>query len=272
MNSEMKEQKTAGGGEMATIDGSQLRNILLETVAGLAKELKLTTGQILAKVGEKAGLPFVRQNAEELLTYMYDLFRTGHLSWGFNYENPDPPWCHLTEKGRKALQAFSRDPVNPAGYLSHVSKLKPINPVALSYLKEGLSTYNSDCFRAAAVMLGAATECIILELRDTLSKRMKDLGKSPSKHLEDWKVKTALDAIKKGLDPFKKSMPNPLGEAYEAYWPAFIQQIRATRNDAGHPSNIEPVTEDSVHASLLIFPLLAKLNYELMDWISREYR
>jgi hypothetical protein len=173
---------------------------------------------ILGKVSEKAGHPFVTQHAEELLTYMYDLFRTGHLSWGFNYANPDPPWCHLTETGRKALKAFSRDPVNPQGYLNHVSKFNPISPVALSYLKEALNAYNSDCFRAAAVMLGVATECIILELRDALSKRMKDVGKSPSnKNMGDWKVKTVSDAIKKELDPYRKHMPHALGESYEAY-------------------------------------------------------
>jgi len=168
---------------MTTINAGQLRNIVLETVGELAKKEKLTTGRILAKVGEKIGLPFVRQHAEQLLTYLYELFRTGHLSWGLNYENPDPLWCHLTEKGRKALEVFSRDPANQAGYLNHVQKLKPVKPVALSYLREALSTYNSDCFKATAVMVGVATECIVLELRDTLSKRMKDLGKSPSKHL-----------------------------------------------------------------------------------------
>ncbi len=257
---------------MTAIDASRLRNTLLETVGGLSKNHKLTTGLILGKMGENVGLPFVRQHAEELLTYLYDLFRTGHLSWGMNYENPDPPWCHLTEKGRKALEVFSRDPANPAGYLSHVQKLKPVNPVALSYVKEALSTYNSDCFRATAVMIGVGTESIVLELRETLSKRMKDLGKSPSRHLEDWKVKTVLDAIKKELDPYRKNMPNPLAEAYEAYWPAFIQQIRTARNDAGHPSSIEPVTEDSVHASLLIFPELVKLAYDLMEWISGGYK
>jgi len=81
-----------------------------------------------------------------------------------------------------------------------------------------------------------------------------------------------LDAIKKELDPHTRNMPNPLNEAYEAYWSAFIQQIRTTRNDAGHPSSIEPVTEDSVHASLLIFPELVKLAYDLMDWISSGYK
>jgi len=40
------------------------------------------------------------------------------------------------------------------------------------------------------------------------------------------------------------------------------------RNEAGHPSNIDPVTYDTVHASLLIFPELANLVNELSMWIT----
>ena len=66
-------------------------------------------------------------------------------------------------------------------------------------------------------------------------------------------------------------MPRPLSEAFESYWPAFLQQIRVSRNAAGHPTSVEPVEESTVHASLLIFPELLKLSTELEDWISKHY-
>lgn len=85
------------------------------------------------------------------------------------------------------------------------------------------------------------------------------------------RIKTVMDTLKSELDKKKKNMPNPLSEALEAYWPAFTQQVRASRNDAGHPSSIAPVKPETVHASLLIFPELAKLAYDLKDWISNHY-
>jgi hypothetical protein len=43
------------------------------------------------------------------------------------------------------------------------------------------------------------------------------------------------------------------------------------RNDAGHPKSVEPVTFDDAHAALLIFPKLAKLNTDLLIWVSSSY-
>jgi hypothetical protein len=39
-----------------------------------------------------------------------------------------------------------------------------------------------------------------------------------------------------------------------------------TRNDAGHPKSVQPVAEEAVHASLLIFPLFAALIGDLAKW------
>ena len=46
--------------------------------------------------------------------------------------------------------------------------------------------------------------------------------------------------------------------------------LRAGRNKAGHPSNIKPLTLDTVHASLLIFPELVKLACALKSWMQKN--
>jgi hypothetical protein len=65
-------------------------------------------------------------------------------------------------------------------------------------------------------------------------------------------VKTVLDALYDLLDARKGSFPKKLREEFDAYWLAFAQQIRTGRNDAGHPSSVDPVTEEGVHASYLV--------------------
>lgn len=52
---------------------------------------------------------------QAVLTQFGELFRTGHLAWGLNFSNPNPPFFHLTEQGRKTLSNFSSDPGNPNG-------------------------------------------------------------------------------------------------------------------------------------------------------------
>jgi hypothetical protein len=63
-----------------------------------------------------------------------------------------------------------------------------------------------------------------------------------------------------------------LRDEVQAYWLAFAQQIRATRNDAGHPSSVDPVSEEGVHASFLVFPEFVGLQARLAAWIPRNFR
>lgn len=39
------------------------------------------------------------QLQQAILTCWHDLFREGHLSWGYDLENPDQPFFHIPERG-----------------------------------------------------------------------------------------------------------------------------------------------------------------------------
>jgi len=202
-----------------------------------------------------------------VLAEWYGLFNTGYLSWGHNLSNSNPPFCHVTARGKGALQSLSRDPSNPVGYLAYLHSLAPLNFVAASYLKEGLDCFVGAHYKAAAVMIGAATESLVLELRDHLVQRLGDLQQDVSPKLSDWRVKTVLDELQNFVDARKRTLPIELREEFSSYWPAFTQQIRAARNDAGHPSSVEPVSPETAHASFLVFPLLAQLAARVHGWI-----
>jgi hypothetical protein len=258
---------------MSKIDGQQLRKVLLEVIDEQSKRgSSLQSVPVLRDASDRLGIRNNEEKEQALLTYWYDLFRTGYLSWGYNIPNPNPPFCHLTEQGRRALAHLSRDPANPDGYLAHISKIAKINPVAESYLNEGLHTYTADCYKASAVMIGAASESMALELRDALVGQMAALGKTAPTNLNDWRIKRVLDALKNELDSKKKDFPSPLWDSFQANWPAFTHQIRVSRNDAGHPTSIDPVSQEQVHASLLIFPELAKLVADLKTWVTINYK
>lgn len=204
----------------------------------------------------------------EVLTIFYDLFRTGHLSWGRNFYNPVPPWFHVTEKGKKSLQQLSRDPSNPEGYLAYLKSNSTINSISESYVNEALETFNNNCYKSTGVMIGCAVESLVLELRDDLTGKMSQLKKTPSADLMSWKVKKILDAIEKEVLP---KLNGKLKESFDGNWTAFASQIRMSRNEAGHPKSIEPVREEDVYASLLIFPQLAILFSQLKVWIDNTY-
>ena len=257
------------------IDGQRIRQVMLEVINDHSKRehSSLQSRPMLMEAVRRLGMGQTLEREQALLTFFHDLFRQGYLAWGYDISNSEPPFCHLTERGRKVLETLSRDPANPDGYLAHLSKIGSLNPIALAYLKEALETYNTNCFKASAVMTGAAAESLTLELRDDLIGRMNALGKTPAKNLNDWRILTVLRALHTELNQQvqMKNMSAPLAETFGAYWPAFTQQIRKARNEAGHPANIDPVTPETVHASLLIFPELVRLTYELKAWIPAHY-
>jgi hypothetical protein len=176
----------------------------------------------------------------------------------------------VTSAGRRLLERFTRDPGNPVGYRAHLYSVATVNDVARSYLEEGVDCYVSGLYKASAVMVGAAAESLILELRDSLAAKLHALASKLPKDLDDWRVKRVLDAMHGFFSNHKSSLPSELKDEFEVYWAAFAQQIRAVRNEAGHPSNVDPVTPDTVHASLLVFPELAKLLNKLVKWITND--
>ena len=232
---------------------------------------------VLEGAARKLGVLHNQAFEQALLTEWGDLFRTGLLAWGLNLSNPNPPHFHLTNRGREALRNWTRDPSNPAGYLRHLYTMTKLDSVAASYLKEGLECYAAGFYKAAAVMVGGAAEKVILNIRDAIADRLISLDRVPLPkgiEAEVWRIKSVTDAVRKFFDEHKGKKAGQLGVelggAFDGYWSAFTLQIRAARNDAGHPTSVDPVTSDTVHASLLIFPELAKLAENLAQWVRNE--
>lgn len=255
------------------MDGATIKQTLLDVV----KEYHgrgpgfFQSEPIIREASRRLG--FRRPEDDQLvLTLFGDLFLQGLLAWGYDSANPNPPFLHLTDRGRAALANLSRDPSNPDGYLAAMRKAAKINAVATSYCEEALRTFNAACWRSTAVMIGAASESLVLDVRDALEARLSKLGRPVPKDLQDWRIKKILDAIQKELGAHKKDMGNDLATGFEAYWPAFIQAIRAVRNEAGHPISVGGIGYDTVHGSLLIFPEVAKLAQSLREWIKKKMK
>ncbi len=168
-----------------------LRRTVLELVEEFgAKDSMLQSGTVLQHSAERLGIHGNREGEQALLTYFGDLFRIGYLAWGYNLANASPPFCHITKRGRQALSRLGRDPANPDGYMVHLRSLGPMSATTEAYIQEALSTYSAGCAKATAVMVGAATESIVLDVRDQLVSRLETLGQPIPKKLGQWKAST----------------------------------------------------------------------------------
>lgn len=225
---------------------------------------------VLISAAEKLGCSRSTQEQQVVLTAWCDLFRMGVISWGVDAGHPGPETAHLTEHGRKTLAQASRDPANRAGYLAVVNPYVLVGSVERSYVDEALATYAAGCNKATAVLIGAAAEAMIMDLRDELVTKMKALSKSVPKAMVDWRIKTAFEAVEAELRLQAKALGRDLVERLDAF-AAYAGQLRMPRNAAGHPTSVDPVTRETVHASLLIFPELARLVVDLRQWVRTTY-
>jgi hypothetical protein len=227
---------------------ASVRKAMLEVIADCTGQGHPPTRHtVVQETAKKLGVGSKETASEQaVLTCWHDLLVSGQLARGRNLKNPD-------------------------GYLAYLRERCSLDPVARSYVAEALRCYSANCFKAAAVMVGAAAERLVLRLRDTLESRLMACGETMPKGLTDWKLKAVRDALTKELEAHKKDIARPLADAFGAYWPALAEQIRRGRDDAGHPQSVDPVTPESVHAALLIFPELARLIAELESWAHTFY-
>jgi hypothetical protein len=251
------------------LDGLQVRRTLLE----ICDELEpLGPGHfqsklILRKIADRLDVRSA-EDQQAILTAWSDLFRVGILAWGYNFTNPDPPFVHLTEVGRRTLSHLSRDPYNPDGYLAVVRPALTNFPIALSYIEEGVQAFQAGCFKSTAVMTGAAAESLVLSVREALLARMNSQGIAVPAALNNWQVRTVRDTIEREIENRRAQLPRPLYERFAGYWMPVSDQFRIARNDAGHPNSVDPVTHDTVHGNLLQFPAFAELVNDVTLWIS----
>lgn len=249
--------------------------MILEALAPLlrapAGDGSLQTLGVLGPVKSRLGGLRSIDDQQQLLTQWQELFRTGYLSWGSDLANPNPPFFHFTARGRRAISALSRDPGNPAGYLRAFDGDAALNAVSMAYLVEALECYRNGLSKAAAVMLGCSAESLALELRDAILAALQQGGAAVPKGLRDWQAKRVLDALREVIDGRSSTLDKATRESYEAHFASIAHHIRSARNDAGHPSSIDPVTEETVHASFLLFPVLARLMQQLRVWAATGF-
>jgi hypothetical protein len=250
------------------VDGLQVRRALLEICRENAQMGPgfFQMGPILNKIAQRLDVRST-EDQQAVLTVWSDLFRSGILAWGYDFANPSPPFIHLTEVGRRTLSNLSRDPYNPDGYLSAIRPHLAAYPVVYSYVEEGVRTFEAGCYKATAVMVGAAAESLVLNVRDALVARLTTLAAAIPPQLNDWRVKTVRDAIETEIENRRAQLHRPLYERFSGFWMSISDQMRIVRNDAGHPISVDPVTHDTVHGNLLLFPSFAELVNDLIPWI-----
>jgi hypothetical protein len=206
------------------------------------------------KVGN-TGIGSAHQIARELLQ---EFVNNNVLFIGYS-DQEGFPWFTVTEYGRKCITEGNLLPFDPEGYLGALSKRVPgLDPTALTYLREAISTYNRGFYLSSAVSLGVASEHLVLRLIDAYVNAHADPAKRAKirQRFEGKFIFTQYSQFKKDLAALKASIPADLLKDYETHLDGVFNLIRLVRNQSGHPSGIVP-DQAIVFANLQAFSFFA---------------
>lgn len=147
--------------------------------------------------------------------------------------------------------------------------------LVLRYLEESLSTFRTSNYLASAVMLGAASEMLFLELCKAISEAIQD-----PQHAKSFEERTG---FKKHMADRVKAVAEWLSHKQSALPPDWQNRdrlllinkvadlIRDRRNEAGHPQEPPPArTHDEMYALICVFPDYCIKLYELTNWLRQN--
>jgi len=135
------------------------------------------------------------------------------------------------------------------------TRVPAVDQFVLLYLTEALQCFRAGTYLTSAVMVGVASERILLDLRSAIesaldTKQKKDKFAATAGKL----VKRIYDEIQKRLDPIMERITTALKkEDISAELSGIFDLIRKTRNDAGHPTG-RKVEREEAFALLQLFP------------------
>jgi len=193
---------------------------------------------------------------EDIRQLLWQLIVQGVLVPGKDKNNQEWPWFTVTEYGKQVVAAQKPQPYDPDGFLEEFRRQNPnANPVVLDYLEEGVRAFNYGCFKAAAVMIGAASEKAILLLKDQFEANITDGAKKAAFEKDckkSWAVTNQYRVLKDRLDKMAdaKKLTRDLSETVAAELPGCFEMIRRQRNAAGHPDIVARHDPDSVFLNL----------------------
>jgi|ERR1700722_11268441 len=214
----------------------------------------------------------LKQSAVEAWLYLQ---RRGFITLGTrNFPSLDNLHLEITNRGREWVDGKEPIPELRAEYLATLQKMVPnLDEVVREYVVEGLGSFEHDGFRAAAVMIGAASEKALY----MLAEKMLDAISTPpwkgkfSNALKRRDLAELFDQMKKVLEQADKlpARPFEIFDGGQNHLVSLIKAVQVQRNNAVHPMN-EKISDDTVRLSYLAFPYVLQRAEQLRDWFSKN--
>lgn len=240
---------------------------------GIIKAKAEKTNVDLTRLGYLGGTHLLTQEQRTLLLeVVWSLIIQGILIPGMNDNNPSWPFLRVTEYGKKCLAEDRILPHDPEGFLRDFQREVPsADQIVVEYLTESLQCYIHGLYRAAAIMLGGASEQAVLLMIESYATSISDQAAKIAFESSIQKTQSIFrkyELFKKKLHGFQQNLPRDLNENLDSLLGGIFDMIRSSRNDAGHPASGGAVSRDAVYSHLRLFPPYYKRINDLTAWFA----
>jgi len=164
------------------------------------------------------------------------------------------PDFHVTEYGMKCLKLQGILPYDTERYLNRINEIEGINEWTKYYIQQSLDCFNSNCYEASLVMIGLASESIVIDLIKSFRKyimakgyeevsefdkendRCKNISSKYKIYIKYFKKIYYKDERLKGLNKYADNLTREV----------FTDYLRITRNELAHPFEIKRNREETL--------------------------
>jgi hypothetical protein len=170
-----------------------------------------------------------------------------HLGW---------PWLRVTEYGRQVIRQAKPLPFDPAQYLAAAqTRVADLPPLVVEVLGEAVAAYHRGFVRSSALLLGTASELLMMQLIDAF------VGSRPDKERErltavmgDKNIYARYRIFREEFDRTRdgRTIPDAVSKDIDSIIDLIFHAVRLTRNEAGHPSG-QPLNAVLVATTLQAF-------------------
>lgn len=244
------------------IDREILRNCLLESLRRKPQTQYENLKYEVAEVARERGLPVQNISRGQAYVEQSDHRRLRELIWalivegvvtvGMNDSDPAWPFLSLSELGEDFVKGNRASPYEDADYVQRIESVAPFDPVEEVYVREALEAFRRGLPNAAAVMIGAASEQLLILTLGEIALRDPAAKPKAAKVLDG----PALGMVRFAQDHFEKGamkLPRELREQLPTTFAGIASLIRVTRNDGGHPA-LPGVDRGRCFVALQLFP------------------
>jgi hypothetical protein len=258
----------------APIQGEVLRDAMLESLREREPTQYVNFKMHVAAVLQRRGLPvdggmhgldpqLRRIDERRFREIVWQLIIQGVLVQGMDASNEQWPWLSLSEWGQQYVQSDGADVYDPDGYLRALNEDHALDAIERRYLSQASAAFRADLTDAAAVMVGAASERLLLLLADAIVENDATAAAAKVKKARDGPALKLLNEIQRYLQPRRKGLSRALAENFETTFLGVAGVIRASRNDAGHPQ-LSQVDRDQAFVVLRLFQVYRRWVYRVI--------